>query len=148
MRLGVLLLAVPLSFAGCVDDDEALSVAIEGAEYAFAVPSAIEGGVAGFDVRNTGREVHEFLVLGLPADRSLDDLEASLQQLDSRLPPWVDQVGGVPLLNAGEEVRLTRELDEGRYALICTFPSPKGVPHWKFGWTSRRSMSASSCSSW
>lgn len=84
---------------------------------------------------NVGGEVHEYVLVRLRGGRTVEDVTALLGRAGRPQDPprWLEELGGVPLLGAGEEVRLTRELDRGRYAFVCTFPSATGVPHYELG---------------
>lgn len=135
MRRRRLLLAALLVVAGCGGGEEppAAPVSVRAGEYVFLMPERIRGGVVTVRFTNIGREIHEFVLARLLEDRSVADVKAFLATGASNSPPWLEQLGGVPLLSPRREVVLTRELDEGRYALICTFPSPKGIPHHRLG---------------
>jgi hypothetical protein len=145
MRAAPVFAALTVGLTSCGGHDSARPGAAEitGAEYAIVMPQEIEGGVVSTAFENTGKEVHEFVLLGVSGGRTLDDVKASLRR-GRFSTPWLTQVGGVPLLSPGEETRLTRRLGAGRYVLVCTFPSRKGVVHWKLGMISEFRVSGDS----
>jgi len=48
-------------------------------------------------------------------------------------PELLTDVGGVPALSPGRTVSVTRELDEGKYLLLCLVPAPDGKTHIQHG---------------
>jgi hypothetical protein len=104
-------------------------VQVRGDEYAFVMPDRIEGGVVTMEVSNTGEELHEYALGRLAPGKTFEDLRPLLENPDEGPPPWLTDVGGVPLLSPGKEVSITRELDPAIYVLLCFIPAPDGKPH-------------------
>lgn len=107
-------------------------IAVMGTEYAFVMPDEVEGPVVSFEFSNIGRELHEYALGRLDAGKTPADLKRRLAG-EGEQPPWVHDVGGVPVLSAGEEITITRKLQPGKYVFLCFIPSPKGVPHYDLG---------------
>lgn len=124
------LLLVP----ACGGDDEGTqrnAISVKGAEYAFATPDRIVGGVLTMRFSNTGKEFHEYALGRFKKGKTLADLNKELASGDE--PRSVDQVPSVPPLSPGAEVAITRKLQPGHYVFLCFLPTPKGVPHYKLG---------------
>jgi hypothetical protein len=135
MRPRAITLAALLLLGGCGGGDEAAApaVSVRAGEYAFLMPDRVEGGVVAMRFTNIGREIHEFVLARLLNDKTVADVKAFLATDGINSPPWMEQLGGVPLLSPRREIVLTQELDEGRYVFICTFPTRTGVPHHRLG---------------
>jgi hypothetical protein len=127
------LAAAAMAAAGCGDDEESNVLDVRGVEYAFDMPSEGDGGVVTFNISNPGAELHEFALGRLAEGRDLADVRAYLKSDREGPPPWITDVGGVPLLSPGEEIGITRELEPGKYVYLCFIPTPQGVPHVKLG---------------
>ncbi len=136
MRLAAVFLTASLllAFAGCGGgDDESNVLEVQGDEYAFVMPDEGQAGVVTFDISNTGEELHEYALGKLDEGRTLADVQDFLESGQEEPPDWFTDVGGVPLLTQGEELSLTRELDEGTYVFLCFIESPNGEPHVSLG---------------
>jgi len=105
-------------------------------EFAFdfdadAIPS---DGNFTFSVSNDGGQVHEVIVMPIPAEGTLDE---ALETVGEDTPPAGFKVFIVP----DQEVDMAFEapLEAGRYAMVCFFPDttdPEGVPHAEKGMVS------------
>lgn len=129
------LTALALLASACGDDDdeaEAGAVRVLGTDYAFDMPSEIEGGVVTMDFVTEGQEPHEYALGRLAPSRTLADLNEVLES-GREPPPWLDDIGGVPAMTPGEEISITRELQPGTYAFLCFIPTPDGRPHYELG---------------
>lgn len=131
--LAVLSLTAVGALSGCGGAGEANSFAVEGTEYAFATPDTAKAGAFTMDISNTGKELHEFAIGRLAPGKTLADVKAYLASASEGTPDWFTDVGGVPVLTPGEKLSITRDLQPGRYVLLCFLPSPKGVPHVNLG---------------
>ncbi len=100
-RLALLLTA--LAAAGCGGSGTASPdpVVVEGGEYAFAAPGEMEGGLVSLRFVNTGDEPHELALGRIGEGNTLDEAVAALDEGDD--VPWLEDVGGVPLLWASVE---------------------------------------------
>jgi uncharacterized cupredoxin-like copper-binding protein len=101
-------------------------------EYAFSVPSKIEGGVVSFETSNLGEQIHEFAFGRILGSHTAADLKQAM--MGDEEPKWIEDLAGVPALSPGETVTVTRELkDEGTYFFLCFMPAPDGSPHISHG---------------
>ncbi|MGH2838720.1 MAG: hypothetical protein ACRDJY_10305 [Thermoleophilaceae bacterium] len=130
-------LALSLGLAACGDDDggsskSAPAVQVVGAEYAFAMPDQVEGGMTRMDFVNTGKEVHEYGLGRFERGKTLADLDKVLAR-GGEPPEWVDDIGGVPALTPGDRISITRRLRPGTYGFVCFIPGPNGKPHYELG---------------
>ena len=111
-------------------------VEIQGDEYAFVMPSTLDGGWTTLRLENTGKEPHEFALAKLEGDRTRADVLEVLSDpatQEQGPPEWVAIRAGIPTLQAGETASLTQQLEPGRYALICFLDGPSGKPHFLDG---------------
>jgi hypothetical protein len=133
--LTYLLLPGLLLVPACGGDDdqgaERNAISVKGAEYAFAMPDKIIGGVVTMRFSNVGKEFHEYAIGRLKKGKTLADLTKELASGDE--PRSVDQVPSVPALSPGTEVAITRKIRPGNYVFLCFLPTPNGVPHYKLG---------------
>jgi hypothetical protein len=105
-------------------------VTIGAADYSFDVPSSIPGGLTHFTLQNTGAEDHQALFFRLDEGVTLEDLATGLQdaQTEADFEAFGSFAGG-PIAGPGGAFDATLDLAPGSYVLICTIPSPDGVPH-------------------
>jgi hypothetical protein len=97
-------------------------------EYAFGMPKQIEGGMVTLEISNQGEMVHEMAFGKIEGDHDMADVQKALKS--GAQPKWFSDIGGVPLIDPGMTVSLTRELEPGRYILMCFLPVPgSGKPH-------------------
>jgi uncharacterized cupredoxin-like copper-binding protein len=130
--------ATSLGLAACGDNGSsksakaAAAVRVVGAEYAFAMPNRIKGGIVTMSFVNRGTEPHVFDLVRLDPGRTLGDIEKVLEA--GREPPsWAHAIGGVPPMTPGARLSITRKLRPGRYTFVCLLPAPDGRPHWQLG---------------
>jgi hypothetical protein len=137
----VLLCVLPFVLLACGHDDggagtekrnAAPAIRVEGREYAFVMPARITGGVVAMDFSNPGSELHEYALARLDPGKTLADVNEVLATgKDS--PDWMHDIGGVPVLTPGAQIRITRRLQPGNYVFLCFIPDPKGRPHHAIG---------------
>jgi uncharacterized cupredoxin-like copper-binding protein len=97
-------------------------------EYAFGMPEQIEGGMVTLEISNQGEMVHEMAFGKIEGDHDMADVQKALKS--GSQPKWFSDIGGIPLVDPGMTVSLTRELEPGRYILMCFLPVPgSGKPH-------------------
>ncbi len=124
------LAAASLALASCSFGG---GIGVRGEEYSFEnMPGKVAAGEVGFQFRNTGKEAHEMVVVGL------GDGAASIQDV-LRLPEpeamaKLDVVGR-SLAEPGQEgAKVETQLKAGRYALVCFLPvAGNGPPHFTRG---------------
>jgi len=133
-------IALLLTLAACGDDAETRpadaqaepeevtnTVQVAATEYAFDVPSKVEGGVVSLELNNEGAEHHEFAFGRLEDGASIEDVLEAMKK--SGRTEGVEDLAGVPLLSPGASVTMTRTLDPGSYLFLCMFPTPDFTPH-------------------
>ena len=130
--LTVAVAAAP-STCGGGKDAGAGAVSIQGGEYAFVVPDSVEGVVVSFEYENIGDEIHEFAMGRIAEGKTIEDVKALFASEGGEIPDWIEDVAGVPVLSPGQELGITRELEPGRYVLLCPIPSPQGTLHLDLG---------------
>jgi hypothetical protein len=137
MRKVIPFAAAALLLVGCGgDDSKSNAVELRGDEYAFVMPSPIEGGWTTLEFSNTGDEWHEFALAKLGAGKTIDDVQTYLADPKSQQQPppaWVQIRAGIPTLDGGEEASLTQRFEPGRYVLLCFLPAPDGKSHIEHG---------------
>jgi hypothetical protein len=130
-------IAMTALFASCGGGDaESNVVELQGDEYAFVLPEAIEGGWTTLQFQNTGEEWHEFALAKLGEGRTIEDVHQYLADPASQQqppPPWIQIRAGIPTLDAGEQASLTQQLEAGRYVLLCFLDAPDGKTHIEHG---------------
>lgn len=111
----------------------AASVALGLSEFAFTFDEAAipaDGNFA-FHVSNNGAQPHEVIVMGIPAEGTLQE---ALEAAGEDTPP----AGFKVFIQPGQEVDMAFEaaLEPGRYAMVCFFPDttdPEQTPHMEKG---------------
>jgi hypothetical protein len=109
-------------------------------EYAFVYnKAAITSGNIAFRVENIGMEDHEIALARIPAGADLMEL---LQMEEEDIPGF--ELIGQADYDAGDDGTMvfTGPLANGRYAMVCFFPSPQGVPHAFLGMVSEFNIGA------
>lgn len=116
---------------------------VDMADFAFATMPPITAGKTMIEVRNSGREPHEMVIVrlkGLSASQLLQMLSAPHPPPAAGAgpppgPPPFEFVGGVQAIMPGQRAWTTLDLTPGEYALICNIPSPahQGRPHTALG---------------
>ena len=91
------------------------------------VPPAGPAGKNNFEVRNTGKIAHEFVIF--KTDLAPDDLPLNKDgdAVDEE-GEGVEHVDEIEDINPGKTKSLTVDLDAGKYVLICNLPT-----HYKLG---------------
>lgn len=134
LGFGVLLagaLGARLTSAARVATTAPRLVEVDGADYAYVMPSVIKGGVVSMRFRNVGKEPHEFAFGRIDKGHTFAQ---ALKAFDTgKQVPWLHDLAGPPLLTPGAEITITRELAPGQYFFVCFVPNQKGVPHAKLG---------------
>jgi len=128
--------AASLSACGGGSDSSSVpAVTSKGVEYAYDMPSSIEGGLTKIDYVNAGSDYHEWALAKIDPGHTAADVKAYLDKAgpNSQPPPWVTDVGGVGVMSPGQQIGVTRDLQPGSYAFICFLPGPGGKPHYALG---------------
>jgi len=108
-------------------------------DFAFNVEDEIQSGEQLLYVTNTGTELHELIVFRLKEGRTMEDVQAVLEQemageqiAEEDLP--MDFFYGTQL-SPGVEMYATQDFEPGIYVFICFIPSPENdmTPHYELG---------------
>lgn len=114
-------------------------VTVVAADYAYAMPSVVKGGVVAMRFRNAGKEFHEFAFGRIDGGHTFAQAIRALDQ--HKNVTWMHDLGGPGFLTPGAELTLTRRLRPGTYFFFCGVPNANGIPHDKLGM--RRSFTIS-----
>ena len=124
-----LTLLLALALTACQRQPQIHEATFTATDYAFAGPDTLPAGWNRITLQNEGGELHHGQLLRLPADRTLDDLIAAMQEDPTHPPHWLAYEGGPGVYIPGESGAALIELEAGNYVLICVLPDAQGVPH-------------------
>lgn len=123
--------------SGATGDTGATSNAVQvtGVEYEFRVESDVSAGQSGFVLTNDGEEPHELQVLQLTDGKTLQDLEALVEEgVEGAPPPWIAPVTATFARPGQTSEPAIGELESGQsYVIACFVTTKKGVPHAALG---------------
>jgi hypothetical protein len=107
------------------------TVQVQAEDYKFGgVPDSLPAGEVTFEFENVGEEPHEFGLVRVKGDQSLEEL-VSLPQKQAQ--KFIENVGGT-FARPGEEGKpLTGDLVAGRYGYACFVTTKDGTPHAALG---------------
>ncbi len=81
-------------------------------------------------LENTGKETHQAQLARLKPGKTFADVQAALAGRDpTAILALLDFAGGPDAVPAGQRLTVQIDLTEGDYVMLCTIPSPDGVPH-------------------
>jgi hypothetical protein len=107
------------------------------AEMAFDVPAAPAAGPQVWQVVNTGQQPHQLVLITVPDDTTLEQVQ-QLLTADPSAPPdpslpdpsTLLTVGGLAFLSAGQTAWAVLDLAPGTYVALCWIPDQaSGIPH-------------------
>lgn len=102
-------------------------------QFKFDVPATIEGGVFAVELKNNGKEAHDFQLAKAVEGHTLDDLLKQVAGENVPLEPWVSAAGGAGFTAPGGSGKVTLDLPAGKYWYFCTESSgddgQPSVPH-------------------
>ncbi len=84
----------------------------------FDLPATLPAGKSQFRVTNQGQTPRAFFLGGIPADKTIDDINAELAKPDAPPPPWFTQNGGMDGLKPNGSGVVTLDLTPGKYAAV------------------------------
>ena len=102
-------------------------------DYVFDFPETLPAGPRIIKVINNGPDPHEFNLLRLDTDKTVDDVKQYLADPDGPTPFL--PVGGMNGLSVGSAGYIEMNFEPGTYVAICNIPTPKseGHPHFILG---------------
>jgi len=104
-----------------------IQVSVIAKEYGFDLRTSPEAGRTTFVLENMGEEPHEFGLVRITGDKSVEELI----QLQDRADRFIEDVGSA-FARPGKSRRFTVELTAGRYGYAC-FVTTHGQPHAMLG---------------
>jgi len=89
-----------------------------GAANGFDLPATLSAGKSQYRVMNQGQTPRAFFIGSIPADKTIDDINAELAKPDSPPPPWFTQNGGMDAVKPNGSGVVTLDLAPGKYAAV------------------------------
>jgi len=89
-----------------------------GATNGFDLPATLPAGKNQYRVTNQGKTPRAFYIGAIPADKTLDDVNAELAKPDSGPPSWFTANGGMDGLKPNGSGVVTLDLTPGKYAAV------------------------------
>lgn len=108
-------------------------ISITAKDYAFDMPTNINGGLVTFDYSNAGSEPHFGAFAKIGQGKTAADVKAALLTPPGTPPPPgpppFEDIIGFATADPGVSGTFTGDLPGGEYLFYCAIPSPDGVPH-------------------
>ena len=92
-------------------------------EYAYDVPSQIEGGLVTLNLQNEGGALHEYGIGQITGGHTPEETDAYIDE-HGKPPSWVHDAGTFGIQSPGVSITATRQVDPGAYELLCFLPGP------------------------
>ncbi len=89
-----------------------------GAANGFDLPATLPAGKSQYRVMNQGSGPRAFFIGNIPADKTIDDVNAELAKPDAPPPPWFQQSGGMDALKPNGSGVVTLDLAPGKYVAV------------------------------
>jgi uncharacterized cupredoxin-like copper-binding protein len=132
--------AAAIGLAACGDNGSSSTsggttaggVDVVATEYAFDVPSEVEGGLVTFNFENQGGAVHEYAFGKIDEGTTPEEVDAAIDKT-GKLPDSVQDAGTFGIQTAGASISATQQLDPGAYEFLCFLPGPGGKSHLELG---------------
>jgi uncharacterized cupredoxin-like copper-binding protein len=96
-------------------------------DFSFQAPDTVAGGLTTFHLMNSGKELHQVVLLRLAPGQTMADLKK--MNLMAPPPPELHLIGGPSPVVPGGTAAATVDLAPGQYVMLCGIPSPDGTPH-------------------
>ncbi len=104
-------------------------LAVEGTDFAFALPASIPAGLTKVTLTNAGAEEHQAQVAKLADGTTLETLLTTLQENEAAALGLLTLAGGPTGVQPGDARSTTSNLTPGAYVFLCFVQSADGVPH-------------------
>jgi hypothetical protein len=107
------------------------TIQVQSEDYKYGgVPETLPAGAVTFMFENVGQEPHEFSLVRIKGDHSVEELVSLPRKQSQKL---IEPVGG-SFAKPGEVGKpLRAELSPGRYGYACFIPTKDGTPHSALG---------------
>jgi hypothetical protein len=103
-------------------------------EYKFHVDGSVAPGETELVLRNEGEEPHELTLMRLEQGRTIEDVEALIEEgVPDEPPPWVTPIGGTFARPGRTSDPLQADLEPGSYLMACFVTAKDGTPHAALG---------------
>ena len=89
-----------------------------GSANGFDLPATLPAGKSQYRVTNQGTGPRAFFFGGIPADKTIDDVNAELAKPDAPPPPWFTASGGIDGLKPNGSGVVTLDLAPGKYVAV------------------------------
>ena len=100
-------------------------IEVQSEEYKFGgVPGTLAAGETTFALENVGQEPHEFGLVRIKSDHTLDELI----RMGPAAEEFIEDVGRA-FAKPGKSDTLEVTLEEGRYGYVCFVTTEDGTPH-------------------
>lgn len=110
------------------------STTVVATEYKFHVDGTIAAGDTELVLQNDGEEPHELALMRLEQGRTIEDVEALIEEgVPDEPPRWVTPVGGTFARPGRTSDPLRADLEAGTYLMACFVTSKDGTPHAALG---------------
>jgi hypothetical protein len=137
LKMAIVVLALLTSACGTEDSEPTASgksapsenrVPVAMAEFAYSMPDDVTGGFVTFEFTNNGDLPHEAAFGEIEEGVDVDEMVKAIEAGDE--PKGAKDIAGLPVLDGGATMSMTRELQPGNYVFFCFLPVPKsGAPH-------------------
>lgn len=102
----------------------------DGADYSFAGPDTIQGGLVTLQFRNMGKEPHHLQLLKFNDNVTPAQVTGALSSGNpDAVFQFVAADGGVGAIDPTGSAQAVLNLQAGQYAMVCFIAGPDGVPH-------------------
>jgi uncharacterized cupredoxin-like copper-binding protein len=103
-------------------------------DFSFDMPDTLDAGEINIMVMNHGKQPHEWVLLKLDEDKSIDDVKAYFAAGDETAPPPGTEAGGVQAMSSGASSVVTMNFKAGNYVAVCFIPdADSGKAHAELG---------------
>lgn len=104
-------------------------VTIRAQEFAFTAPAQINAGLVAVTLVNDGKEQHHAQLARLNDGVTMNQLQTAMQGSPDAALALVSLYGGPGVISPGKSQKVTLNLKEGNYILLCFVSGSDNVPH-------------------